>query len=133
MECKLAERLRNVALALMARELRMLVHRRSLVTTNAAKGVPDVQTLTSLRRETDDARKAMRHHIANCGSCQTLNKGAGFELIPGLNVESLENRSSNSLSRRSRQALMIQAVLGIGVIKLALMTRNRNHWLEAAC
>jgi hypothetical protein len=76
MECKLAERLRNVAVATMAREVRTLVHRSSLVITRVGEGVPDAQTLSSLRRDTDQARKAVRHHIANCASCQMLDKEA---------------------------------------------------------
>lgn len=81
MECKLAERLRTIALASMARELRMLVDRRSLAATRTGEGHPDGQVLVLLRRDTDHARKALRHHIASCGNCQSPDKGTSRGVI----------------------------------------------------
>jgi hypothetical protein len=70
MECSYAERLRNIALVAMSLELRLRSKGRVAAPRPGEKIAQDAQTLILLRRETDNHRKAVRDHIANCQRCQ---------------------------------------------------------------
>jgi len=70
MECSYAERLRNIALAAMSRELRIRVKRSAVANRSGPKIAQDAQSLILLRQESDNHRKAVRDHIANCHRCQ---------------------------------------------------------------
>jgi hypothetical protein len=70
MECAVAERLRNVALVSISRELRVLVERRYPSSKHAEKSVGKGQNVVLLRQHTDTDRKALQDHMKICMSCR---------------------------------------------------------------
>lgn len=66
MECQYAVRLRNIALVSISRELRVLAKRRE----TSSQAIPKGQNIALLKRQTDDARKALHDHVLDCRQCR---------------------------------------------------------------
>lgn len=75
-ECAYAHHLRNLALVSISHELRARAKQRSLPTSVGEQRVRDSQALAMLRKTTDDDRKALRDHMANCRRCQKAEREA---------------------------------------------------------
>ena len=71
MECAYADHLRNLALVSISRELRARTQRRSSAGERRTRGT---DTLLILRKKTDEDRKALRDHMANCRRCQKAER-----------------------------------------------------------
>jgi hypothetical protein len=69
MECQRASRLRNIALVSISREIRVLAKRRE----PSSKFTPKGEYVTLLRRQSDDARKALHDHMSKCTECRGLD------------------------------------------------------------
>jgi hypothetical protein len=70
MECVYAERLRNIALVSISRELRILAKLRDSATKPSDLSLRKSQNVIMLRRKTDQDRKALQDHLASCESCR---------------------------------------------------------------
>jgi hypothetical protein len=84
MECAYADHLRNVALVSISYELRARSKRRSSISVGEQRA-RDTQSLVILRKKTDEDRKALRDHMANCRRCQDAEQ----EGAPRLGSEDL--------------------------------------------
>jgi hypothetical protein len=73
MECVQAERLRNLALVSISRELRILSHLRNSAIKPADLSLRKGQNIILLRRKTDQDRKALQDHLASCRHCQNTD------------------------------------------------------------
>jgi hypothetical protein len=74
MECAYAERLRNIALVSISRELRTLTKRRDSGTKVTDLSLRKGQDVILLRKKTDEDRKALRDHLSNCRRCRNTDR-----------------------------------------------------------
>jgi hypothetical protein len=88
MECAYAEHLRNVALVSISRELRARNKRRSAAFAANGQTAGNPQELALLRQETDEQRKALRIHLADCRRCQPAQTEAMPYLLPKSSLRS---------------------------------------------
>ena len=90
MKCSYAEHLRDVALVSISRELRTRTERRSLPASVGERRTRDAEALLILQKKTNEDRKAVRNHIANCRQCQNVDQGVA--LSPSSFRQSLRRR-----------------------------------------
>ena len=72
-ECAYAERLRNIALVSISRELKVLGKLRDMATKSSDLSLRKQQNIVHLRMKTDQDRKALQDHIANCSACRNAD------------------------------------------------------------
>jgi hypothetical protein len=68
MDCATAQRLRNIGLVSISRELRVRAKRRASGTK--PEGASAAEGLKSLQQRTDSDRKALQDHVTSCRQCQ---------------------------------------------------------------
>jgi hypothetical protein len=73
-ECACAERLRNIALVSISRELKVLSRLRDMATKSTDLSLRKQQNIIQLRKKTDLDRKALQDHIANCRDCRNVDQ-----------------------------------------------------------
>ena len=80
MQCVYAERLRNIALVSISRELRTLTKRRDSGTRVSDLSLRKGQEFILLQKKTDQDRKALKDHLTNCTHCRTTDESSASEL-----------------------------------------------------
>ena len=80
MGCVYAERLRNIALVSISRELRTITKRCRPSTASAGLTVRKGQNPKVLRQKTEQDRKALHDHVTHCRRCR---KGDEQTDVPG--------------------------------------------------
>ena len=91
MECAVAERLRNVALVSISRELRVLVKRRYPSSKHAEQSVGKGQNVVLMRQHTENDRKALQDHMKICRSCRGSELEGATELVAEQKCASLKS------------------------------------------
>lgn len=80
MGCAYAERLRNVALVSISRELRTITKRHRSGNGHADPSVRGGSIIILLRKKTDQDRKALQDHLTHCRRCRNTEEQNASEL-----------------------------------------------------
>ncbi len=91
MECAYAERLRNIALVSISRELRTLTKRRDSGTKVADLSLRKGQDVILLRKKTDEDRKALRDHLSSCRRCRNTDQQSDSDSAAEQELQSQES------------------------------------------